>query len=202
MARTINVTWQGQEAVFTFKPVDRAALYGKRRRVAFDENGEACTRASLLADGSLLLKSGMTGQGYFLPDGRWVAQADLEGINPDGSAAELVPSTLGVDVPLEGPVPVEEILDMRVDTIYMLDAESVSEDLARSLASGDCYRFSFNFRPDYRAETGVLIANDEGTWALIGSPIDYTWSEFGRTVEAVADAAAEDDNDDLDFEMF
>ena len=126
MAKTINVTWNGQSAVFNFKSLDRAALYGKRRRIAFDEAGEACLRASLLNDGSMVLKSGMTGQGYFLPDGRWVAQGDLEGINRDGSPAELVPSTIGVDVALEGPVPIEEVLEMKVATVYMLDAASPS----------------------------------------------------------------------------
>lgn len=202
MAKTINVTWKGQQAVFTFKSVDRAALYGKRRRIAFDETGEACVRASLLNDGSLVLKSGMTGQGYFLPDGRWVAQADLEGINPDGTQAALVPSTLGVDVPLEGPVPIEEVLDMKVATIYMLDAESLPEALGSSLESGDCYRFSFNFRPDYKAETGILLANGDGTWALIGEPVAHDWSELGRAVDVVAAAADDGDADDLDFEMF
>lgn len=202
MAKTINVTWNGQSAVFNLKSLDRAALYGKRRRVAFDEAGEACVRASLLGDGSLVLKSGMTGQGYFLPDGRWVAQGDLEGINPDGSPAELVPSTLGVDVALEGPVPIEEVLDMKVSTVYMLEAESLPEALGSSLQSGDCYRFPFNFRPDYRAEMGILLANGEGTWALIGEPVHHEWSEFGRAVDVVAAAADEDDADDLDFEMF
>lgn len=202
MAKTINVTWQGTEATFSFKSMDRSALYGKRRRVAFDDTGEPCTRASLLTDGSLLLKSGMTGQGYFLPDGRWVAQADLEGINPDGSGAELVPSTLGVPVPLEGPLRPEDVLDMKVETVYMLDAESLPDELKSSLDSGECYRFAFNFRPDYRAETGILLANADGAWVLVASPVSYAWSELGRTADVVADAAEEDDADDLDFEMF
>ena len=202
MAKTINVTWQGQEAVFNFKSVDRTALYGKRRRVAFDDSGEPCTRASLLSDGSLLLKSGMTGQGYFLPDGRWVAQGDLEGINSDGSPAELVPSTLGVPVPLEGPLSPEDVLDLKVETVYAMDPETLPDDLKGNLVSGDCYRFEFNFRPDYRAETAVLLANPEGVWALVGSPVSYTWSELGRAADVVTDAAGEDDSDDLDFEMF
>lgn len=202
MAKTINVAWDGQEAVFGFTAVDRTALYGKRRRIAFDESGEPCSRASLLVDGSLILKSGMTGQGYFLPDGRWVAQGDLEGINPDGSAAELAPSTLGATVSLEGPVSPEQVLDMKVATVYLLDPETLPDGLRASLESGDCFTFPFNFRADYRAETGVLLANSEGIWALIGNPVSCEWSELGRTVDAVADADGDDDADDLDFEMF
>ena len=77
MAKTINVVLGGEKAIFTFKPVDRSALYGRRRRVAFDTDGNECSRASLLADGSLLLQSGMTAQGYFLSDGTWVPQSEL-----------------------------------------------------------------------------------------------------------------------------
>jgi hypothetical protein len=202
MAKTINVTWQGLEASFGFKPVDRAALYGKRRRVAFDESGQACSRASLLADGSLLLKSGMTGQGYFLSDGVWVAQGHLEGLNPDGTPAAVVPSTLGESVSLEGPISIEEILDMTAETVYALDVETLPEGLSERLAAGDCFRFRFNFRDSYSQSTGILLSNSEGVWALIGTPVSYEWSELGRLVDVVADVAVEDDSDDLDFEMF
>ena len=64
MARVIAVSLEGVESTFGFASVDRSALYGRRRRVPLDEHGNACTRASILDDGSLLLRSGMTGQGY------------------------------------------------------------------------------------------------------------------------------------------
>lgn len=44
MARNIVVTLHGEESSFDFKAIDRAAIYGKRRRVALDRDGEACTR--------------------------------------------------------------------------------------------------------------------------------------------------------------
>ena len=66
MAKNIIVSLDGEESSFGFKAVDRASLYGKRRRIALDKDGNPCTRGSLLEDGSLLLKSGMSGQGYFL----------------------------------------------------------------------------------------------------------------------------------------
>ncbi len=200
MARTINVLWNDEEAEFKFRPIDRKVLYGKRRRVAFDEKGQECTRASLLGDGSLLLKSGMTGQGYFLPSGEWLPQGDLEGILPDGSPAELVPGTLGTPVPLEGPIPLESALDLKVQTVYLLEPETLPDRLADELAKGSCFSFMFNYRSDYRAETGILMSNDEGVWALIGLPITYEWSDVERSVAFVPDE--EDDADDLDFEMF
>ena len=48
MAKTINVSYQGESAVFAYKPIDRGVLYGKRRRVPFDGEGNECAKASLL----------------------------------------------------------------------------------------------------------------------------------------------------------
>ena len=200
MARVISVSLDGVESSFGFKAVDRSALYGKRRRVALDRSGEPCSRASLLEDGSLLLRSGMTGQGYFLPDGAFVKQADLEGFDVEGSPVEKVPSTLGVPQPLEGPVDPSEILDLRVETVYALEADNVSDELLDRLNAGNAYRFVFNFRDDYRAETGILLANDSGAFALIGIPLTYEWSSL--QIVAELPAADDDSEDDLDFEMF
>ncbi len=52
MAKTINISFKGEAAVFAYKPIDRTVLYGKRRRIAFDEalrgapGGEETTRGS------------------------------------------------------------------------------------------------------------------------------------------------------------
>lgn len=78
MAKTINISYMGEEAIFGYKPIDRGALYGKRKRVPFDAEGNECAKASLLDDGSLLIRSGMTAQGYFDAQGNWVPQGELE----------------------------------------------------------------------------------------------------------------------------
>lgn len=200
MASTINVVLDGDEAVFTFSPVDRTALYGRRRRIALDESGQPCTRASLLDDGSMLLRSGMTAQGYFLPDGTWVPQGELEAVNDDGTPAERVPSTLGEAQTLT-PASPEDVLDLRVQTVYALAPESIPDTLAQQLTGGALFSFSFNYRPDYRSETAILLANDEGYWALIGNPAPAEWQEL-TSVTAVIEASDDSADDDLDFEMF
>lgn len=200
MASTINVVLDGHEAVFTFSPVDRAAIYGKRRRLALDETGQPCSKASLLDDGSMLLRSGMTAQGYFLPDGTWVPQGDLEAINADGTPAERVPSTLGEAQPLS-PATAEDVLDLHVQTVYALEPESIPDGLAQALSTGALYSFAFNYRPDYRSEAAILLANEEGYWALIGNPATGEWQELA-TVTAVTEASDDAGDDDLDFEMF
>jgi len=201
MSRAIVVSYQGSETAFGFKSIDRAALYGRRRRVALDADGKPCTRASLLDDGSLLLRSGMTGQGYFTPDGRFLKQGDLEAFTPDGIPLPKVPSTIGVPQDLQGPVSPAEVLDLRLSSIYVLEAETLSPALKAELDGGAIFRFAFNFREDYRAETAFLLANDNGIFALVGTPVVCEWSKLDVMVELPADEMDTDDDDDLDFDF-
>jgi hypothetical protein len=175
-------------------------LYGKRRRVPFDAEGNECAKASLLEDGSLLIKSGMTAQGYFTPDKVWVAQGDLEAINPDGSTPELFPATIGEEVEATQLSPVEA-LNLRFGTTYALEPEVLSEGIKKELDSGVVLTFPFNPRADYEVETGVLVGNENGYFALIGQKNQYEFVGLASVV-SVAEEANSDTSDDLDFEMF
>lgn len=134
MAKTINISYKGESAVFAYKPIDRGVLYGKRRRVPLDAEGNECVKASLLADGSLLIRSGMTAQGYFTPEHIWVAQAELEAINPDGTVPEIIPSTVGELVEAQE-ISATEALNLRFGTTYALEAEQLSDLIKKDLDS-------------------------------------------------------------------
>jgi hypothetical protein len=200
MARNIVVTLDGEESSFDFKAIDRAAIYGKRRRVALDRDGEACTRASLTEDGSVLIKSGMTGQAYFDEAGQTYKLAELVAYDADGKALTKVGSTLGVSQQLTGPVDPSELLDTRVGTVYLLSSEVLAPGLESQLKAGDVFSFPFNYRDDYSAERAFLLANDNGMFALVGVPVEHEWA----SLEVLAELPAADDesDDDLDFEMF
>lgn len=200
MARSLVLSLNGEETSFGFKPVDRADIYGKRKRVAIDRDGQPCSRASLLDDGSLLLKSGMTAQGYFTGDGKAHKLADLEAFNGDGTPAVKTLSTLGVSQELRGPLAPSEVLDLRASTIYYLEPEQLGANLSAKLQAGEVYGFSFNYRDDYRAESGVLLWNENGYFALIGEPVEYEWASLA--VVAELPPVDSDSDDDLDFEMF
>jgi hypothetical protein len=200
MAKTINLTYGADVAVFTYKPIDRSVIYGKRKRVALDAEGNECAKASLLADGSLLIRSGMTAQGYFTPDNKWVPQSDLEAINLDGTTPELRPSTVGENVAAEK-ISAAEALIMRFTTTYSLDVEQLPDGLKKELDSGSIFKFPFNPRADYRMETGILVSNENGYFAVIGQPVQYELSSLTSVISA-SEEAADDSGDDLDFEMF
>lgn len=199
MAKTINVALNGERAIFSFRPIDRSALYGRRRRVAFDTEGNECSKASLLSDGSLLLQSGMTAQGYFLKDGTWVPQSDLSAISLDGKPLELHSSTVGVEVELNEVSP-QEALSISFSNTYLLEAEEFSSKLKEALDSGKIFSFPFNVRDDYNVETGILIGNESGYFALIGNKVEYEECTLSNLASVSEESV--DSSDDLDFEMF
>ncbi|HRI10241.1 MAG TPA: hypothetical protein PKW35_20615 [Nannocystaceae bacterium] len=200
MAKPIVVHFHGVESSFKLEKLDRAKLYGKRQRQVLDPAGQRCERAELTRDGALLIRSGMTAQGYFDAAGVWVPNRELVGLDTEGKPLAQQPATLGVVQPLTGPVPPEEALDLAVRSVYVLTPEGLDPKLAERLLAGEIFRFPFNYRADYHAETAFLVGNKAGFFALVGTPTEAPWSEL----EVVAQESFEEggDDDDLDFEMF
>ena len=104
MAKPLMVTFESVTSSFDVSLLDRSRIYGSRRRVALDSEGQICTRAALTADGGLLLTQGTTAQGYFTPSGKWVPRSAMTGIDSSGQSVSVQPSTLGVPQAAEGPV--------------------------------------------------------------------------------------------------
>ena len=188
------------EARFDFNKLDREKVYGRRTRVMLDNDGEPCSRASLTADGSLLIQAGMTAQGYFDQDGTWIENADLVGMQ-DGQVLDLVPSTLGVSQRLT-PASPRELLDTRIYAIYTLEPAELPEALRARLQAGEIFSAPFNYRPDYRVEVSFIVHNDEGFFALVGNRAPPAWVELDLPPSSAVDDEEDDLDDDIDFDMF
>jgi hypothetical protein len=199
MAKGIVVTYAGTETSFAIERLERAKLYGYRRRIAIDADGRPCTRAALTEDGQVLLRSGMAAQGYFDPDGRQVETSALTAIDAAGNALSLSPSTLGVAQALEGPVDPREVLDLAISSVYRLVPEGIALGLAEGLSAGHVFRAPFNYRPDYQSEIAYLVQNDAGIFALVGVPAPPPW--LSPDAPPPADDTVADEAE-LDFEMF
>lgn len=197
MAKPIVVTLDGLESSFDLVKIERKRLYGERRRVPLDMAGDPCIKSALTSDGQYLLQSGMTAQGYFDEDGRWLQKSQLVGIGAAGEALEIQASTLGVAQALE-PVAASVVLEYTIESVYALDPLQIDAALQASLDHGDVFRLPFSYSADYRHGCGFLLKNAEGIFCLIGTPFTAAWSEPGKLA-----AVAEDDSaDELDFEMF
>ncbi len=199
MAKPIIIRKDEKDSIFQLKKIDRKKLYGFRKRLAVDENNDECKRASLTEDGQVLIKSGMTSQGWFIEGGKQIESSEIGVIDEDNNELELIPSTLGVNQNLEGPLNPKELLDMTVTTVYSLLPNQISKDLESSLDKGEIWKFSFNFRADYRMETGVILKNDAGYFAIIGIPNQINLLSHNASLPEDDD---DDDEDELDFEMF
>ncbi len=198
MAKGLVLTLDGKTSSFQIEKVERAKLYGFRRRLVVDDTGRTCSRASLTDDGQVLLRAGMTAQGWFDTDGRQVEQKAIGAEDADGRLLELVPSTLGVEQALQGPVDAREVLDLSLTAVYRITADALDESLAQSLAEGQFWRFPFNYRPDYRSEIGYIVQNPEGIFAIIGTPAPAQYLEPHAPPPPADD---DEDEGDLDFEM-
>ena len=188
MAKGVVVVLDGKVSSFQIEKIERAKLYGVRRRLAVDDEGRICSRASLTDDGQVLLRAGMTAQGWFDTDGRQVEQKAIGAEDADGTLVDLVPSTLDA----------REILDLSLTAVYRITPEELDEALAKSLSNGQLWRFAFNYRPDYRSETGYLVQNGDGIYALVGTPAPARYLEPQAPPPPVDD---DEEEGDLDFEM-
>lgn len=199
MSKSIVLNFEGGASRFAFSKLDRKKLYGYRRRISLDANGEPCKKASLTEDGRFVLQSGMTAQGYFTSDDTWIANKDLIGL-VDGKAVDKVASTLGV-AQLAQPCTAQELLDHQLTTVYMLTPDEIDDALSTELHKGTIFKFSLNYRADYHAETGFLVHNDAGVFVLVGIAARPKWIGPDRP-NAELEATDEPLDDELDFEMF
>ena len=197
MAKPIVVSMSGKDYSFAPTKVDRSKIYGSKKRVALDPQGRFCTRAALSSDGTHLVLTGMSAQGYFRSNGLMVGRQEMVGLDPNGKVVESIPSTLGVSQALEGPVSGSEILALDVESLYYLDPLESGSDLLAKLQAGEIYKFSINYTSGLELETAYLVSNDEGCFAIVGKPAPLNWIESATFFESVE---VSEDSDDLDFE--
>lgn len=200
MAKSIAVRLGGESSAFAYAKLDRERLYGRKERQVVDADGRRCRSAWLSADGAALVPSG--GLAMLYVDERFgtVERAQLQAVDDQGAAVPLLPATLGSEQELEGPVPAARVLDHAIHAVYLLTPETLGAGLAAQLKAGKVFCCPYNFRDDYARQTLFLLANEHGTFALLGSA-----PGFAMVRKEAAPAAAADDgddlSDDLDFSM-
>ena len=199
MAKPLIITKNKKDSIFQIKKIERKKLYGYRKRLAIDENNEECKRASLTEDGQILIKSGMTSQGWYIDGGKQIESNEIGAIDENNNELSLIPSTLGINQNLEGPISPTELLDLSVTTVYSILPDEISKDLENSLDKAEIWKCNFNFRADYRMETCFILKNDTGYFAIVGIPNHIIMLSPNALPPEDEDG---DEDDELDFEMF
>ncbi|MCA9705277.1 MAG: hypothetical protein KDK70_05450 [Myxococcales bacterium] len=142
----------------------------------------------------------MTAQGYFDEDDRWVSSEELVGLDASGKPAPLYEPTLDEAQDLTEVEP-EALLDCSTDAIYALDGASIDPALRAGLDAGKLFRFAFNARQSHTIESAYLVANEHGTFAIVGRDLQIPWCELEKPAVEIDEDEGEDDGE-LDFEMF
>ncbi len=200
MAREVTVEFEGAVSRFALTRMTREKLYGRRRRVIVDEQGAACVAATLTLDGAALLPPGSTSDLYVDSAFDTVSRSRLRAVDSDGEPIEKVPSTLGVEQPLSGPVTPERVLDHVTNAVYLLDPTELAPGLLAQLDAGEIFETGFNYRDGYTLNPLFLLKNEAGVFALVAEPAGFEPVRKQLVpVETGEDPFADDD---LDFSMF
>lgn len=199
MARTIVLNRDGEVSEFAITRLRRDKIYGQRKRVVVDENGNECSIASLTRDGSTLLPSGSVAYLYTNDDFEVCERSDLTAVDEEGELLEKVDSTLGNEQPLEGPVPPSRVLDFTAKAVYELQPEEIADSLVAALEAGEIFESRFNYRSGYDEDPLFLLKNDEGFFAIIGEDASFDFLRPEESLEPEEDDEDPFDDDDLDF---
>jgi hypothetical protein len=197
VARSIVVRLGDEESAFGFTKVEREKLYGKKERVVVDETGRACDSAWLTPDGAVLVPLG--GTAHLWMDERWDAreQTDRLAVDPTGQPLVSSASTLGA-AQTAREIDARRALEIVTQGVYQLSPESLGAVLGEALRAGRMFEVPFAYRDGYESDVAILLANDEGMFALVGRPSGFAM--VSRDVVYTDEPAGEDDLDgDLDF---
>lgn len=197
MARAVVVEHNGVQARFAFSLVNRAKLYGERKRVVVDEAGHATTGGWLTSDGTMLLLPGGRAELYLDDAGDVVDRSELEAVDANGAVLTRLDSTLDVPQPLRGPVPPERLLEFVTTSVYALEPDGVLDEAMRqSLARGDIWETDYNYTAAFERQTLFILQNQEGLFGLMAEP-----APLSPLVRSTLTSAEEDplSDDELDF---
>lgn len=199
MARSIVLNLDGEVSEFGITRLRRDKLYGQKKRVVVDENGNECSMAALTRDGSTLLPSGAVSYLYLNDSFEVCERSDLNAVDAEGEPLETVESTLGTEVPLEGPVSPHRLLDHTAKAVYELDPQEIGDKLVAALEEGGIFESRFNYRKGYDDNPLFLLKNEEGFFAIIGEDATFDYLRPEEDIEPDEDDEDPFEDDDLDF---
>jgi hypothetical protein len=185
MSTRLEITYLGRPSCFHLEPLDRKRLLGDTRLLALDAEGKECRTAHLTRDGKYLLLPGSTADMYVDADGNWVDRNTLT--RADG-AASLEASAAG-PVELEGPVPVQELLDGVATRVHRLEAEALHPALDAALREGAVFRL----KGPPAAGVIYLFANDAGIFLVHAEPAGFAFVGPDQLLTETAFAGDGDD---------
>lgn len=201
MPRAVVLNFSGEVSELPLTRVDRSKLYGSKKKVIADETGEPCSAMWLTADGQTMIPSNGLSAAYVDANGSSIERSGLVQVNEEGDVLDKLPSTLGGEVELYGPVPASRLLDHKTISVYEFDPSAIGDKLSAALDAGEIFETEFRYTASATTNAIFIVRNDEGTFGLVSQPVDmpFVQPEAQESYADIDDDEDEDDDDDLDF---
>ena len=199
MCRTLNFRIGGRGIDLAPVKLERKKLYGWTEARVTTPEGALCRQAGLDQSGQIIIPKGATKIGMLGEDGLWLERSDLVAVHADGSEAVASPSSFDHPIELTHKATVEELMNLRVSTVYQLSGEQESE--LNSLLGDDIYTFEFSYKGGFERLMAFLLTNGTNPYIIAGEPMQFDF--IGLEDEGVL-TEVEDidiDEDELDFSM-
>ena len=200
MGKEASFKVNGQSFTAALTKVDRDKVYGWEEERYLDSQGSPLTWATLLLDGKTLVGAGGTALKTLGPDGEEVSKSTLEAIQSDGSPAEIQKSVYDGPVDLSTDCSIEDLMRLEVKAVYQLSVSEGVTDLRSALEKHPVLYFKFNYRADYEADDAFIIGQGEHVFIITGVLQEFEYALPEKP--AVVDAAEEESDSSLDFNMF
>ncbi|HRE90230.1 MAG TPA: hypothetical protein PK095_13935 [Myxococcota bacterium] len=201
MPRGLIIDLAGRTTRFDLQVVNRAKLYGEKKKLVVDERGEPTTAGWLTIDSGQLIGPGGRAELYLDDQGDIIPRDSLAALSPDGRLMERLPSTLDTPQPATLVAP-EVLLDFVTTNVYALTPDEAELDATTlaELEAGAILQTAFSYMPGYNRAPLFILKNEEGLFALVAEPAPL--DPLGRNTPPTPPESAEPDDDDLDFSMF
>jgi hypothetical protein len=197
-----------QQFALEINKVDRSRLYGSKEIQVVDDKEQPCELATLADDGHTIIGRGGTGILWLDADGRCCEKSQLKPVDVHGQVVQSVESSFGTTIKLFDTATPEQLLDHNIRLVYEVQPVDLANDLIelqRELSRGTIFTFPYSFRGGLEADTGFLIANEEGQlMLLIGDPANITYAavQAPALIEAVDQVGdGEVETDAMSFDM-
>lgn len=202
MARSLNLSFDGNDYSLGIQKVDRKKIYGYTIIDIKDDNGSKCGLATISDDGKFILSKGCVGYTALNESNEYIANTSIKILNEDGKALEKIPSSFDIEkIELEK-TSLNEFLKIHVKSVYQLNPETEDVDISTLISlleSELVLRFSFNYRADYDDDDAFLLQNNGTAFMVVGTISPFEFVGLEKVIEE--EILDEDDDEDFDFGM-
>lgn len=179
-----------EKCVSELQKVTRDDLYGSRRVQALGAEDKPLQRAGVLEEGNLYLVSGDVSRTVRVGEHFTLAPAEVVD-SATGQKRELIPSSFK-----QAP----EFRRTTAEEGSLLEAASVYRLPDAKLAPGTFYLGTFNYRDGVERNAAAILANNHGTFLLVGKLKKPLFVGMEIDSQIIAEAAGEGEEAEASFE--